>query len=539
MSENERLSSAAGDATGGAGAARAAGILLPVTALPADGAPTLADGFAFVDFLAEAGQRVWQMLPVGPVGASRSPYQGASAFAGNPAFVDAAAAGPAEAFDLNGAAYKRFLAENADWLDGYALFEAMRTGQRGRPLLRWPDELRNPSPRTLAELRDAYAEAMERTKIVQYHFFAQWAALKAYANQNGVALVGDLPFYVAEDSAEFWLSRDAFDVDADGRPASSGGVPPDGFSDTGQVWNVPVYAWDRPGRGRKAALALWRARLAQAARLYDGVRLDHFRGLADFYAFPTASDATAVENVGAACSRPKKSTKSAKIGNAGIGTAVGSSAEGAWRPGPGRAFTGMARREFPKLRIIAEDLGELSDAARALRAASGYPGMAVLQFAFADASPENGYLPHNIGRGCVCYTGTHDNNTLVGWARAASAAEVSFAARYLGLAGGGADGGRLQACPARSRRAAPTKGKAMPVAALRAALPAAVLRAALASRADLAVVPMQDWLGLGAEARMNKPATVGGRNWKWRLAPDALTPALAKRIREMTELYGR
>ncbi|MDR1797687.1 MAG: 4-alpha-glucanotransferase [Clostridiales Family XIII bacterium] len=452
--------------------ARRAGILLPLTALPGGGSLG-GEAYAFVDFLVAAGQSVWQVLPVGPVGKSRSPYQSMSAFAGNPAFVDEKMLGqPLEEavlrFDLGGADYQKFLRENAAWLDGFALFEAVHVRLR-KPLDLWPDELRNPQDKTLAELSREHAEAVERTKVVQYFFWSQWKELKAYANLKGVGIVGDLPFYVSADSADFWLSRRAFDTQPDGRPASSAGVPPDDYAAGGQVWNVPVYAW---GKRKKEVFALWRSRLAQAARLYDGVRIDHFRALADYYAYP-----------------------------AGGG-------EGAWHPGPGAAFIDMVKRDFPGLEVIAEDLGDLSDAAHALRAYSGFPGMKVLQFAFT-GNADNPYLPHNIESNSVCYTGTHDNNTTVGYVRAASAGEAAFALRYLGLSGD------------------------------RAALPGALLRTALMSRSETAIIPMQDWLGLGAGARMNKPATVGGRNWKWQLSPGALTGGLAARIRGMTEMYGR
>jgi 4-alpha-glucanotransferase len=443
-----------------------------MTALPAGrGAGAFGkSAYDFVDFLVAAGQSLWQILPVGPVGKSLSPYQSGSAFAGNPDFIDrAAVCRDPERYAPKGAVFAKFIRENAAWLEGYALFEAVRRTRRGLPLSGWPDEIRNPPLRARAALLESCSGEILRIRHEQFCFFRQWRELKRYANLKGVGIIGDLPIYVCEDSADFWLRRSAFDVAEDGRPASSAGVPPDGFSKSGQIWNNPVYVWNKSGG---QACSFWRERLTQAARLYDGVRIDHFRAFADYYAFP-----------------------------AGGG-------KGAWRPGPGKPFTDRIRREFPGLSIIAEDLGELSEAAKQLVADSGFPGMKVLQFAFSGGA-DNPHLPHNIQKNAVVYTGTHDNNTLLGWRRAAPRRELSFAMKYFGLRTG-------------------------------EDLPAALLAAALASNADTAIIPLQDWLGLGASARLNKPATVGGRNWKWRLPEGALTRSLAARIRYQTqELYGR
>ena len=434
----------------------------------------------FVDFLAEAGQSLWQILPIGPVGAALSPYQSRSAFAGNPGFIDwgDVQSSPGR-YAAKGAAYMRFLKENAAWIDDYALFEAVRGSQQGRPLSQWPDWLRNPSAKTLSGLRDRYGQETASVRHEQFCFFLQWQGLKRYANLKGVGIIGDLPIYVYEDSAEFWLRRRAFDAGKDGRPRASAGVPPDGFSEGGQIWNNPVYDWER---GRKEAFAFWRERLAQAARLYDGVRIDHFRAFADFYAIPLETQGALSPSV--------------------------SSASGEWRPGPGKAFTDMLRKEFPGFFIIAEDLGELSETAARLVEESGFPGMKVMQFAFS-GDPANPYLPHNIPENAVAFTGTHDNNTLLGWTRGAPRPERRFAMRYLGLSS-------------------------------QEGLAEALLAQTLACRADTAIIPLQDWLGLGAEARMNKPGTKGGRNWKWQYPKDALTRRLAARIRLATKgLYGR
>ena len=453
-----------------------------VSGLPPAGALGKA-AYEFVDFLAEAGQRLWQILPIGPVGDGLSPYQSRSAFAGNPAFIDRRDIhyNPGR-YAPKGTAYTRFLNENAAWLDDYALFEAVRGSQRDKPLALWPDRIRNPSAKTLSVLRERFEAETEAVKYEQFCFFLQWRELKRYANLKGVGIIGDLPIYVYEDSAEFWLRRRAFDAGADGRPRTSAGVPPDGFSKEGQMWNNPVYDW---GRGRKEAFAFWRERLAQAVRLYDGVRIDHFRAFADYYVYPLQTKGDALS--------------------------------GEWRPGPGKAFTDMLQKEFPGFFIIAEDLGELSDAANSLVAESGFPGMKVLQFAFS-GDPDNPYLPHNIQEHTVCFTGTHDNNTLLGWARSALRTERLFAMEYLGL----------------SRR------QGFSEAMLAEALADALLAQALACRAETTIIPLQDWLGLGADARMNKPGTKGGRNWKWQCPKGALTRRLADRIRHATkDLYNR
>ncbi|MDR2035660.1 MAG: 4-alpha-glucanotransferase, partial [Coriobacteriales bacterium] len=254
---------------------RSAGILHAMSTLGGE-------SYEFIDFLAEAGQSFWQILPIGPVGKSLSPYQSSSAFAGNPAFINREALRhDASRYAPKGARYAKFLEENAAWIHNYALFVAVRASQGKNPLPLWPDTLRNPSSAKLAELRASHKSEIEAVLHEQYCFFEQWHELKRYAQKKGIGIIGDLPIYVCEDSAEFWLNRDYFDVDKEGRPASTAGVPPDAFSETGQRWNTPVYAW---GNNQKGIFDFWRDRLAQAARLYDGVRIDHFRAFADFYA---------------------------------------------------------------------------------------------------------------------------------------------------------------------------------------------------------------------------------------------------------------
>ena len=459
--------------------ARRAGILLPVTALPACEADEAAEGgllgaraSAFVDFLADAGQSLWQVLPIGPVGVSLSPYQSSSAFAGNPAWIS-----PARENLRGESDYEIFLKENEFWLEDFALFTVLKERLGGTPLQDWPAEYRCPAREALGKLRRREADAIEAIKRAQYCFFAEWRELKAHANLRGISIVGDLPFYPSEDSAEFWLRRDLFETDKEGRPSVVAGVPPDAFSADGQIWNNPVYAWERRG---KEVLAFWLSRLTQAQRLYDVVRIDHFRAFADYYTIPIKT----------AGRRTKAKCKG-----------------GVWKPGPGRVFLDAVRKNLPGLRVIAEDLGDLSGAAQTLCEVSGYPGMKVLQFAFEGGS-ENAYLPHNIEENSVVYTGTHDNDTARGWANSLSETEAAPALRYFGL---------------QRRRE----------------LPAALRRAALMCRAETAILPLQDWLGLGRSARINTPSTMGGRNWKWQTPAGVLTRERAETIREETERYGR
>ena len=454
---------------------RGAGILHAISTLGSE-------AYEFVDFLAEAGQSYWQVLPIGPVGKTLSPYQSSSAFAGNPSLIDREAISRApELYAPQGEGYLRFLEKNASWIHDFALYVAVHASQRKKPLSLWPEELRNPSEKTLRRLHQTHKHAIDLVLHEQYCFFVQWLSLRRYANHKGIQFIGDLPIYVFEDSAEFWLRRDIFDVDCYGRPASTAGVPPDAFSANGQQWNNPVYAWDKNPEG---VFSFWRERLLQASQLYNGVRIDHFRAFADYYAIPYASRPSD--------SRPSDSRQTSQV------LRPPDLHKGKWRLGPGRAFTDMIQAEFPSLLVIAEDLGILSKTAKTLMKECGLPGMRVLQFAF-DGNLKNPHLPHNVVENSVCYTGTHDNNTLVGWIRSMSREERRVAMEYLGV---------TQA----------------------AGLQEALLAAALMSKARITIIPIQDWLGLGAVARINKPGTVGRRNWKWRLPKDTLNSELALHI---------
>ena len=489
---------------------RCSGILMPVSSLPGGyGIGSMGQAARdFVDFLVLAGQSVWQILPVGPTSYGDSPYQSFSAFAANPYFIDLDALeqrgllthdeiarfdfGPdapegidygalfrtrfavlelaVRRFDAGEDAFRDFCAANAFWLDDYALFMALKAENGMRAFSLWPKDVRARRPAALAAARARLAGQVRFWQVVQYLFYEQWAALKAYANAKGVEFIGDIPIYVSPDSSDLWADPSLFQVDADGALTEVAGCPPDAFAADGQLWGNPLYNWDVH---LKTGCAWWIRRLRHASAVYDVVRIDHFRGFESYYAIP-ARDKTAVNGV--------------------------------WRKGPGTAFIDVIRRKLPDVRIIAEDLGYLTDDVKALLRASGFPGMKVLQFAF-DSREESDYLPHNYTQNSVVYTGTHDNTTTADWELSAPAGDVAFARRYLDVEGD-ADFTRR------------------------------FIRAALASVSDTAVIPMPDWLGLGAEARINTPSTLGG-NWLWRMDPAALTDALAADILALTKLYGR
>lgn len=488
---------------------RSSGILLPLSSLPSPHGIGCAgrEAYAFVDFLKAAGQRYWQILPLGPTGYGDSPYQSFSAFAGSPYYIDLddlAGRGLLTEAEIDTAdfgsdpvrvdygllfqnrfgllkkavarmdpqdpALAAFFQENADWLEDYALFMALKEERGQVSFQRWPAALRLRQPRALAAARRRLADEVFFWKTAQYLFFDQWRKLKAYANRKGIRIIGDLPIYVSPDSADLWANGPLFQLDARGRPSEVAGVPPDAFSDEGQLWGNPLYDWKAH---KKQGYAWWLRRLAIASELYDLIRIDHFRGFESYYAIP-----------------------------AGAKNAV----HGRWRKGPGLAFVAAIREQLPQLGIIAEDLGLLTPAVRRLLAASGFPGMKVLQFAF-DPSGKSDYLPFRYPRNTVVYTGTHDNTTTEDWQQSANPREVAFARQYLDV----------------------PQGKS---------LTPALIRAALGSVADTCIIPMQDYLALGAAARINTPGTLGG-NWTWRMLPGTADRPLAAKIRTLTQLYGR
>lgn len=488
---------------------RKAGVLLPLSALPSPhGIGTLGQAaYDFVDFLAEAKQSYWQILPVGPTGYGDSPYQSFSAFAGSPYLIDldllcqegllrpeeiplALGQNPLRVdyallyqkrfavlykavrrLDKAGAAYQDFCQENHFWLEDYCLFMAIKENQQGKSFHAWPQALRRRNRRALQTAALLYRRRVEFWRCLQFFFYRQWQALKTYANHRGIGIVGDAPIYVSDDSSDLWANPHLFQLDGDGRLARVAGVPPDAFSDTGQLWGNPLYDWKAH---KREGYGWWISRLRQASKLFDVTRIDHFRGFADYYGIP-----------------------------AGAATAQ----EGQWVDGPGESFILAVQKALPHMEIIAEDLGILNQKVYDLLAFSGYPGMKILQFAF-DAQGDSSYLPHHHVAHCVIYTGTHDNNTSKGWEKECSPQDEAFARAYLGIE------------PEQS-------------------LTEALIRAALQSPAETAIVPLWDWLELDEEARFNKPSTSGLHNWSWRLQPGQLKPYLAGHMADMTVTYRR
>ena len=491
---------------------RAAGVLLPVSALPGKyGVGTLGkDARRFVDFLADAGGRWWQVLPLCPSGPGESPYQSPSAFAGDPLFIDPdwlaehgyitpeeRAASELTDADPRRADYLRakqkraallrlalprftadppadfadFCAREADWLDDHALFMAVRAAYNGAPFSTWEDGIRQHTAAAVREWSERGEREVRLHRMLQYLFYTQWRELKDYANSRGVRILGDLPIYVAMNSADVWAESHIFALDPDGQPVEVAGCPPDGFSADGQLWGNPVYDWNAL---RLGGYRWWVRRLRAALTLYDAVRIDHFRGFSAYYCIPAGAE---------------------------------TAREGVWRSGPGMDLWNAVKNQLGDVPIIAEDLGYLTPEVYQLLKDSGFPGMKVLQFAFGGGT-DNDHLPHRYTKNSVAYTGTHDNDTLRGFVDTAAPETLAMAKKYL--------------------RVPDT-----------ADLPRAMMAAAMASVSDLCILPMQDLLGLGAEARMNTPSTVGGNNWCWRLQAGELTPEAAREFREMTEIYGR
>ena len=501
---------------------RKSGILMPVSSLPS---PYGIGGFTkeayeFVDFLKEAGQTYWQILPLGQTGYGDSPYQSFSTFAGNPYFIDLDAfveAGYLKAEDLekvdfgsepgyvdyakvyNGrfavlrqayenspfalcavcggeadqkaaAEFEAFIEAEKEWLPDYALYSAVKSHFGGIALNEWEDDIRLRKPEAMAYYTEAEADNIRFYEFQQYFFRRQWMALKKYANEKGIQIIGDIPIYVAFDSADTWANPELFQLDEKGYPTEVAGCPPDGFSATGQLWGNPLYRWEYH---KETDYAWWMKRLSACFRLYDVVRIDHFRGFDEYFAIPYG-DKTA-EN-------------------------------GCWQPGPGLHFMKAIQEKIGDKMIIAEDLGFLTDTVLQLVKDSGYPGMKVMQFAF-DSRESGDYLPHNYPNNCVVYTGTHDNDTMMGWLEGVAPEDLEYAKKYLNI---GTD----------------------------KEINWTFIRHTLATVADTAIIPMQDYLGLGSEARINTPSVLGG-NWQWRVKSGELDEALARRIYEITKLYER
>lgn len=491
---------------------RKTGVLLHVSSLPSNhGIGTFGrSAYEFVDFLVEAGQTYWQVLPLGPTSYGDSPYQSFSTFAGNPYFIDLdflVVDGFLEEKDLKGInwgtepmyvdyalvyenrfdllrkAYRNFMKKGntealsafckkeEEWLESYALFMALKEKHGEKCWREWEEDFYYHNEKTLAEFKEENPEEIGFWKYLQYEFFRQWRNLKNYANERGIKIIGDLPIYVADDSSDVWASPELFDFDEERHPKNVAGVPPDYFSEDGQLWGNPLYDWEKH---KSDCFGWWIKRLSSCKEKYDVVRIDHFRAFADYYCIPFGS-------------------KTAK--------------EGKWKDGPGMELFSRVFEELKGYPIIAEDLGDLSPAVFKLLEETGLPGMKVMEFAFGSDDPGNVCLPYNFVKNSVCYPGTHDNMPVAGWVETASENEVSFCKEYIGYKEG-------------------------------ENFTDAFIKAVLSTVADTAIISMQDWLGLGKYTRMNTPSTAVG-NWQWRLLKGEANSELAKRMSRYAKIYGR
>jgi 4-alpha-glucanotransferase len=503
--------------------ARSSGILLHPTSLPGRyGIGELGgEAYAFADFLHSAGQKIWQVLPLNPTGYGDSPYQCFSAFAGNPLLISLETLreeGWLSASDLTEApalpdgevdfgavirfkfpllrkaarsflthakadarnAFDKFCRTNAGWLDDFALFMALKEAHEGVVWTKWPTDLVDRDPSAMQNWRERLREQIAANKFWQYEFFRQWCALKSYCNERGIRIMGDVPIYVAHDSADVWANPELFCLDAHGNPEIVAGVPPDYFSATGQLWGNPIYRWDVLKEG---GYKWWIERFRGSLMMFDLVRLDHFRGFEAHWEIP-AGEKTAVN--------------------------------GRWVKGPGADLFRVLQNALGELPLVAENLGVITPEVENLRKEFGFPGMAILQFAFGIDAQAPSFRPHNYKRDTVAYTGTHDNDTAIGWWTGGAGNSVrtqqdvetehAFAKAYLGF-------------------------EDEPINWV-------LIRHVMMSVAETALMPLQDVLGLGSESRMNLPGSFG-RNWKWRFAPEAIRPWMAEKLREMVELYDR
>ncbi len=483
---------------------RVAGVLLHPTSLPGPhGIGALGvEAHRFLDFMVDAGLRIWQMLPLGPTGYGDSPYQCFSAFAGNPLLIDLPGTStdfPDHTVDFERVIahkralldatcarfvpddrYRAFVAANSEWLPDYALFTAVKEAHGGVAWTEWDVDIAAREPAAVAHWRAKLATQITHVCIGQYLFFTQFYNLRRAAKAKGIQLMGDLPIYVAHDSADVWANPQLFQLDATGLPRVQAGVPPDYFSATGQLWGNPIYDW---GAMVQQGFTWWVERMRASLRLFDVIRIDHFRGFDAYWEVP--GDATTAVN-------------------------------GRWVTGPGAALFDAITSSLGTLPIVAENLGLITPSVEALRESLGFPGMAILQFAFGNDGVAGDFTPHNYVRDLVVYTGTHDNDTTRGW-----------------WEGGAGDSTRSAADVARERdyakRYLNTDGTEMHWV---------LIRAALASVANTVLIPMQDILGLGGDARMNLPGRPSG-NWGFRYAPHQVTPELTQRLRDLVITYER
>ena len=490
--------------------ARSAGVLLSITSLPSPyGIGTIGkEARAFADYLKKAGQTVWQILPVGPTSYGDSPYQAFSTYAGNPYLIDLDmlceeglitkeqldsfdwGSNPAQvdyekiynarfpalriAFEnfkkADQKAYLKFTRQNSKWLKNYALFMALKNKFNMTSWTEWPEDIKMREDSAVRRWERKLRNEIRFWKFVQFKFYEQWESFRAYVNGLGIKILGDMPIYVAMDSADTWANPELFQLYDDGDPIAVAGCPPDYFSATGQLWGNPLYDWDYL---KETGYEWWFERIAAASRLYDITRIDHFRAFASYYSIPYPAE---------------------------------NAIHGKWVEGPRIQFFRMMEEALGKIEIVAEDLGTLTPDVTELMEQTGYPGMKVLEFAF-DSGEENDYLPHKYTNNCVVYTGTHDNDTVMGWVETAKQSDIDYARSYC---------------------------KMPPDEPFNWGL----IRTAYESKADMAIVPIQDILGLGKDARMNTPSTTGA-NWAWRVDANALTEELAYKLKTLSVRTGR
>ncbi|MBP3602898.1 MAG: 4-alpha-glucanotransferase [Lachnospiraceae bacterium] len=489
---------------------RKCGVLLPVFSLPSPygiGAFSK-EAYEFVNFLCKAGQSYWQILPLGPTGYGDSPYQSFSTFAGNPYYIDLekmiqkgyvtkedceencnAGDGRCVNYDnlyltrwkilrkayensniLNDTKFINFIEENKMWLFDYALFMSIKDSYGGKSFYEWDEDIRRHEPAAVSKYAKLYKEEINFYQFLQYEFWIQWQELKEYANKQGIEIIGDIPIYVALDSADVWANPSLFQLDESGNPLAVAGCPPDAFSKDGQLWGNPLYNWEYH---KDTGYVWWIQRMSYCYRLYDVVRIDHFRGFDEYYAIPFGD-------------------KDAKCGK--------------WKKGPGYDIFRTLKNQLGEKPVIAEDLGFLTESVIELVRKTGYPGMKVLQFAF-DSREDSDYLPHNYDKNCVVYTGTHDNDTVLGWYNSLEKRDKEFANEYLNIKEND-DIARV------------------------------FIKEALASVADTAIIPLQDYLRLGSESRINLPSSVG-TNWRWRCLPGEHNGELAEEMYKTAKIYGR
>ena len=489
---------------------RCSGVLLPISSLPSKyGIGSFSkEAYDFVDFLVKAGQKYWQILPIVPTSYGDSPYASSSTFAGNPYFIalDSLAENGLiskkyletldfgdsdkvdygklyenrfkalkEAYDNSDCQkdvqFQKFCKDNADWLEDYALYDAIKSVYPVE-CTKWDKKLFKRDKAALDSFATEHKEEIEFCKYIQYLFEKQWFQLKTYANKKGIEIIGDLPIYVAMDSADFWANPELFMVDKNGLPAEVAGCPPDFFSEKGQLWGNPLYDWEEH---EKTGYSWWEKRMKRCQLWYDVIRIDHFRGFDEFYCIP-------------------RGKKDAVIGK--------------WRKGPGMKLFHALNSKIKDLKIIAEDLGVMTDTVIQLLKDSGYPGMKILEFGF-EPGGKSEHAPHNIPKNCVIYTGTHDNQTVAGWYKDLDKETKEYANRYM------------------CRKDEKTEP-----------IHISMVRTAMSTVADTCIIPLQDYLGLDDSARTNLPATLGN-NWMWRVKKMEMTDKLATFIMDLTKFYGR